>query len=98
MLRYPAAVACLFLILGILAGTQFHPPDFVAFCALAIVFVAGLIALHKKSIRSLVIFGSVSMMLLGLFSYNLNAVNLPTNHISGFNNLPQQVMVIGRIV
>ncbi len=98
MLKYPAAAACLFLILGILAGTLFHPPDFIAFCALAVGFVAGLIALHKKSIRWLIVFGAVSLVLLGVFRYNLSAVNFPPNHISGFNNLPQQVMVIGRIV
>ncbi len=98
MLKYPAAAACLFLILGILAGTVFHPADFISFCILTVALVGVLIALYRKSIRWLISIGAVSLVLLGVFRYNLSAVNFPPNHISGFNDLPEQVMVIGRIV
>ncbi len=98
MIRYPGAVACGFLVLGIMLGTVIHLPDFVAFCLAAILLVTGLFALQRRSGVWILTASACCLMLAGMFRYNLVSSNPPQNDISWFNDLPNQVTVLGRVV
>jgi competence protein ComEC len=98
MTRYPGPVACLLLILGITFGSTVHLPDFIAFCIIVFLFILALIALHRRSRLWAVTAVACSLILLGIFRYNLLATNFPPNHISWFTDLPQETTVKGRII
>ena|GEM_PF-575841 len=98
MTRYPGPAACLLLILGITLGSTVHLPDFIAFCIIVFLFILALIALHRRSRLWLVTIAACCLIFLGIFRYNLLATNFPPNHISWFNDLPQETTVKGRIV
>ncbi len=98
MTRYPGPVACLLLILGITLGSTVHLPDFIAFCIIVLLFILALIALHKRSRLWMVTAAACCLILLGIFRYNLIATNFPPNHISWFNDLPQETTVKGRLI
>lgn len=97
MTRYPAALACVPLVIGILIGRSVHPPDFVMFCAAAISLVLGVVALYEKWRTVAMVAGVLCLLLLGLFRFNLLSGNYPPNHISRFNDHSHRVTVAGRV-
>jgi len=98
MTKYPAFIACVLVMIGVIIGDTIHLPDFVSFSALVLLISTGVIFLCLKHSSLAKLTVCLVMVGLGLFRMNLLSANLPPNHISRFNDLIDDARIMGRIV
>lgn len=97
MTRYPAFYALLLLTGGVFLGLQFSLPDFVSFCLLAVLLAIAVISLIVKRMKTALVVAGCTLLLLGFFRINLVSQNLPSNHISHFNDLDRESLIYGSL-
>jgi len=97
MTRYPAFYALLVFTGGVLLGSEFHLADFVSFCAVGLLLTLAIIFLLVKQKRIALVLIACVLFVLGFFRINLVSHNLPSNHISHFNDIGHECLVYGNL-
>lgn len=95
-MKYPALLAVVSFILGIIVGDNFDIPSFLLLGILLLSLIGSIYLYCKKSkgLDYLLIF---CLFLAGFWRYELKTRDFPLNHISNFLDLDKQVLVTGQI-
>jgi len=96
-LKLPAFWSAIFFITGILAGRYLHLSDLLLFVLAAVFFAAGLIIYLTARYSFAWIAVASALFMAGIFRIGLASGDLPSNHISYFNDLGEKVILTGRI-
>lgn len=95
-MKYPALIAVVGFILGIIVGDNFDVPSFLLL-GILLLTLAGSVYLYFKKSRRLDYLLLFCLFLAGFWRYELKTRDFPLNHISNFLDLSKPVWVTGQI-
>jgi competence protein ComEC len=96
-MRRPAFYVLILFTLGIILGSISDLPLPLLFTLLSLAIVFGLITLVRKDNSGANFFLTLSIILAGVFRYELSTRDFPSNHISKYLNLDSKVTIEGKV-